>query len=74
MRLPGAAGGCATIQDAPQPTAARKTPVPNHLDEPLLQRVDVKELLCLAAVLDVAAERVAKVRRAAVCRVVCRTV
>lgn len=33
------------------------------LDEPLQQHVDIQELVCLAAVLDVAAERTEKVRK-----------
>ncbi|KAI8467800.1 MAG: hypothetical protein J3K34DRAFT_386704 [Monoraphidium minutum] len=52
-----------------------------HLDEPLMQRVDVREVVCLAAVLDVAAERVQKVKgasftqqqRLARLEVLCRT-
>lgn len=32
-----------------------------HLDKPLVQTVDAKELVCLAAAVDVAAERAAKV-------------
>jgi hypothetical protein len=39
--------------------------VSNCLNEPLAQHVDAKELLCLAAVLDVAAERAAQVPGAA---------
>jgi len=50
---------------SPSPQTNHKTStVRTCLDEPLVQRVDVKELVCLAAVLDVAAERAEKVKGA----------
>ena len=39
----------------------RHRAVRTRLGEPLLQRVDMREVVCLAASLDVAAERAAKV-------------
>jgi hypothetical protein len=68
------APGCAHVNAKPPVPSSRRAPhlhpssacaVHTCLDEPLVQRVDMKELLVLAAVLDAAAERVEKVKGAA---------